>query len=309
MDLESGIIDFSENFINDVINRAQVDDAFIEDKFTEIFTDYLTESAEIDDVTICYHKSRGIKINGYSINTDENRLDLLITIYKGEIPPDRISKSEIDNAYKWLITFLKKALEGYHFSLEESSPTFDMCLDIYDMRGKLRNVRFFLLTDGIANIDSAEEINDNTLNISKHLWDIRRLYRLKSSGNHREPIEIDFEKEFGGPISCLTMPILNPVYTSYLAILPGKTLYEIYHKYGSRLLERNVRSFLQVKGNVNKGIRKTITDEPHMFLAYNNGLSATAEKCCYRKYKWSVSNKMYEGFSDCKWRSDYSINL
>jgi len=78
-------------------------------------------------------------------------------------------------------------------------------------------------------------------------------------------------------IPCLPMPKDNPIYTSYLAILPGTTLLGIYHKYGSRLLERNVRSFLQVKGNVNKGIRKTIVDEPHMFLAYNNGLSATAE--------------------------------
>jgi hypothetical protein len=44
-----------------------------------------------------------------------------------------------------------------------------------------------------------------------------------------------------------------------------------------RLLERNVRSFLQVKGAVNKGIRDTLRDEPEMFLAYNNGISVTAE--------------------------------
>lgn len=38
-----------------------------------------------------------------------------------------------------------------------------------------------------------------------------------------------------------------------------------------------MRSFLQTKGNVNKGIRKTILEEPRMFLSYNNGLAATAE--------------------------------
>jgi hypothetical protein len=43
------------------------------------------------------------------------------------------------------------------------------------------------------------------------------------------------------------------------------------------LLERHVRSFLQVKGAVNKGIRDTLRDEPDMFLAYNNGISVTAE--------------------------------
>ena len=40
--------------------------------------------------------------------------------------------------------------------------------------------------------------------------------------------------------------------------------------------ERNVRAFLQVRGNVNKGIQQTIAETPHRFLAYNNGISATA---------------------------------
>jgi hypothetical protein len=42
------------------------------------------------------------------------------------------------------------------------------------------------------------------------------------------------------------------------------------------LLERNVRSFLQVRGKVNKGIQQTISETPHRFVAYNNGISATA---------------------------------
>jgi hypothetical protein len=42
--------------------------------------------------------------------------------------------------------------------------------------------------------------------------------------------------------------------------------------------EQNVRSFLQFAGKINKGIRNTIIKEPHMFLAFNNGLAATAEE-------------------------------
>lgn len=90
----------------------------------------------------------------------------------------------------------------------------------------------------------------------------------------------------------------NPDYVTYLAIIPGKTLVELYGKYGPRLLERNVRSFLQVRGNVNKGIRKTIIDEPHMFLAYNNGLSATAEK---------VEIISSNGIYGIKWARDFQI--
>ena len=42
------------------------------------------------------------------------------------------------------------------------------------------------------------------------------------------------------------------------------------------MLEQNVRTYLQAKTKVNRGILKTISDEPSMFFAYNNGLTATA---------------------------------
>ena len=35
--------------------------------------------------------------------------------------------------------------------------------------------------------------------------------------------------------------------------------------------------FLQARGNVNRGIRNTIANNPEMFFAYNNGITATAE--------------------------------
>ena len=62
-----------------------------------------------------------------------------------------------------------------------------------------------------------------------------------------------------------------------MAIVPGECLATLYHNYGARLLEQNVRSFLQFTGKINKGIRDTIKNEPHMFLAFNNGIAATAD--------------------------------
>jgi AIPR protein len=59
--------------------------------------------------------------------------------------------------------------------------------------------------------------------------------------------------------------------------MPGRQLAAIYDRWGPRLLEQNVRSFLQARGGVNKGIRRTIDKDPDMFFAYNNGITATAE--------------------------------
>ncbi len=77
---------------------------------------------------------------------------------------------------------------------------------------------------------------------------------------------------------CIPSPAVNEEYQSYLAIIPGEALASIYERFGSRLLEQNVRSFLQFSGKINKGIRTTIMKEPEMFLAFNNGIAATADE-------------------------------
>jgi hypothetical protein len=74
------------------------------------------------------------------------------------------------------------------------------------------------------------------------------------------------------------MPSNTDEYQGYLSIIPGDMLASLYDEYGSRLMELNVRSFLQQRGKVNRGMRETILKVPHRFLAYNNGISATAEE-------------------------------
>src|SRR5690606_28553695 len=89
--------------------------------------------------------------------------------------------------------------------------------------------------------------------------------------------EIDFN-DAGYIIPCIVNQTENSDYQSWLAIIPGIALADIYEQYGARLLEQNVRSFLQFTGKINKGIRKTILDDQHMFMAFNNGIAATAEE-------------------------------
>ena len=71
-----------------------------------------------------------------------------------------------------------------------------------------------------------------------------------------------------------------------------ETLARIYDEYGAKLLEKNVRVFLQSKGKVNKGIRATIETAPSKFFAYNNGITATAEavETCTTKHGIALTN-------------------
>jgi pyridine nucleotide-disulfide oxidoreductase/AIPR protein len=69
------------------------------------------------------------------------------------------------------------------------------------------------------------------------------------------------------PLPCLAAPATGKNLAVFFAIMPGATLAGLYGQYGTRLLELNVRSFLQTKGAVNRGIRDTLLTGRELFLA------------------------------------------
>ncbi|API57892.1 hypothetical protein BSL82_00080 [Tardibacter chloracetimidivorans] len=269
---------YARNIQQDVIARADAaeDGALRAEAFTELMIECLAEASEIDDGTPCDFEGRGMRCSGYYVSEDNDRLDLFLSLPRLDGMAASVPKSEIDTAFKRLSTFLAKALAGLHKGMEEALDRYDMCRSIWDARNDLSHVRLFVITDGLATIDRIENEMVGGIEVSSHLWDLKRLQRADSSGSSREPIRIDFAKVSARPIRCIVSSPPDSGYRCLLTMLPGDLLVELYRQFGPRLLERNVRSFLQLKGKVNQGIRKTIIDEPQMFLAFNNGLSVTA---------------------------------
>lgn len=270
--------EFALNLQQDVYQDADLEgeESLRHEAFTKRMIEELTEAGEIDDGIACYHRARGLEVSGYSFSEDGESLDLFVTLYTDTVPPSRVGKADIEGAFRRLTSFLSRSLEDYCLMLEEASPVFDMALRIREGRRQISRLRVFLLTDAVSTFDPPPDGEIDGYPVTFHLWDIERLFRCVSSGLRHESIEIDFVGEFGEPLPCLMAPDLDPEFDSYLAIIPGKVLYSIYARFGARLLELNVRSFLQARGKVNRGIRKTILEEPDRFLAYNNGITATA---------------------------------
>lgn len=261
----------------DVIARADAaeDGALRTSAFTELMIQHLVEASEIDDGTVCDFEARGMRCSGWFLSEDGDRLDLFLSLPRLDAAASTVPKADVDAAFRRLSTFLSKALEGLCNGMEEALDRYDMCRAIWDARAELSHVRLFVVTDGLANVDHIENEMLGRIEVSSHLWDLRRLHRAVSSGISREPIRVDFA-ELGGPPRCIVATPPGAGYRCYLAMLSGSALVEMYRRHGPRLLERNVRSFLQLKGKVNQSIRKTIVDEPEMFLAFNNGLSVTS---------------------------------
>lgn len=260
----------------------------LEQLFTNQAIVLLSEGGETADARISFHESivprNRHKINAYAIADNYETLDLFITIFKCTEEPIRIQKSDIDNAAKLLLSFLKKAdNREYADGLEESSEIFDFAHTLnasVQLRENLVRINIFILTDGIYNgeIPSQKELNE--IPVFFRVIDLNYLFNI--SEKEYVPIEIDFEQD-GFEVPCIKADIDNPEYQSYLALIPGQALVSIYEQYGARLLEQNVRSFLQFTGKINKGIRNTILKEPQMFLAFNNGIAATADDLKLKK--------------------------
>ncbi|MEC4115071.1 AIPR family protein [Myroides pelagicus] len=260
----------------------------LEQLFTKQAIDLLSEGGETADVRISFHESivprKRHKINAYAIADNYETLDLFVTVFKCTEEPIRVQKSDIDNAAKLLLSFLKKAdSREYADSLEESSEIFDFAHTLntsVELKENLVRINIFILTDGIYNgeIPSQKELNE--IPVFFRVIDLNYLFNI--SEKEYIPIEINFEQD-GFEVPCIKADIDNSEYQSYLALIPGQALVSVYEQYGARLLEQNVRSFLQFTGKINKGIRNTILKEPHMFLAFNNGIAATADDLKLKK--------------------------
>ena len=255
---------------------------FKENVFTQVLIDELADAGALDDAQVCYYARKTgaghVKVNAYHVDDDDRRIDLVVVVFHGEVPPPGITRTDIKLAHERAIRLLKLAAKGVHDEMEPASDAYSMFERLHAAAKTADRVRVFLLTDALAASTDEAVIEDNELDIRCHVWDVRRMFRYKASGRPYESIEIDCVREFGQPIECLKMPDqASSEYGALLAIIPGNVLYAVYEQYGSRLLELNVRSFLQQRGKVNRGIRQTILTEPDKFLAYNNGISATAE--------------------------------
>ena len=250
--------------------------------FTRVMIDRLTEDGDWEDGESFDYRAKDIQINGYSLSQDEDSLLVIVSEYHTQTPTVLLKATQIDKAYTRALNFVRKCMiEDYFNSIYSQSPALDLALILKEKASSLTSIRICFLTNGrIPQFDrGVDKINNAT--ITFEAWDIVRLHRLVSSGRGHEHVEIDFKEQFGVLLPCLKVPCDNSEYSACLTYLPGDVLAGLYQSYGARLLEKNVRAFLQAKGKVNRGIRDTIKNEPYMFMAYNNGISITAKSIEY----------------------------
>ena len=283
---EEYLITLTSRVANQAIEAATgLDDvgvvAFKEEAFTEVVIATLEDLGQLADTQICYFDrrlGRGIgKVNAWGLDEVNGQVTLVTTIFRGLGTPASITRTELNQAIDRAVRVFSEARRDWFSEMEPASDTFDMMQRLHEVHNQVDRVRIVVLGDGITGDIGHVDTENEAFEVQADIWDLRRLFRADSSGREYEPIEIDLVHWMGQPLTCIASPESEASFNVYLAILPGNLLHQLYHEFGARLLELNVRSFLQARGKVNRGIRDTLKDEPSAFIAYNNGISATAE--------------------------------
>lgn len=273
-----------KNLAEDIVIGSTADGVPKVEEFYKIFSQLAAENGDCPDLSYApiLHGS-GYRIDGYAFDIPEDAHGASGDLYLGvcayfqdDVLPT-INSVDIDRSVSEVSRFLKMVFSNSSLEeLEESSHDYRLSLLIRTYAPQIARIRIIVFTN--AHLKVRKKLFDvfkiDKFSVHTNVFDLERYIRISATGS--DPVEIDLMESFSGGIPCLQASSSSTGYKSYLFAIPGATLADIFASYGNRLLEQNVRTYLQAKTNVNKGILKTISDDPSMFFAYNNGLTATA---------------------------------
>ncbi len=252
--------------------------------FSEIVMQHMAEIGMTFEPVVCPHRSKIgnaiLRLSGYAMSDDADQLDLFVSLYEGVDELTPVPDADTKTAVEQCLRFLQLCAEGKLApKLDPSDDARSLAETLQEIYDGIEQVRVFVLTDQVAKSKNFKTREVGGKAIRLEVMDIERLHRHMSEGKPRDELVVNFVETSGTPLPCVYVPGEDGEYDYALTAIPGEALRALYEKFGARLLEANVRSFLSVKGKgVNAGIQGTLRNAPGRFMAYNNGIVMVADE-------------------------------
>lgn len=267
--------DFHQDFLQSVLSDADSRGLMKPQAFFENVCEELISTGDLtNNYRYADYSKKGLEVHGFDYDQERKILSLLVHQFFQEDEIQTLTKQQNDTKFKRLEVFFSKSIKGLYTKMEETSEAYDMAYQIYQWQddGAIDSIKFIVLTDGKAtrNLLELPNKNLNSVDIEFRIIDIAYLHKIYLSENNSGVFEVETNLPY------LPVNGNSDEYQSYLSCISGDELVKIYNEFGQKLFEQNVRTFLQFRGNINKGLRNTIEYNPTMFFAYNNGITATA---------------------------------
>lgn len=277
------ILEFYKEFQDEVLTYVKENSPISTNTaFKTLFLSYLTEAGETlvsDCMLVDFKKdSENMKLDGYAFSEYFRSLTLLVSKYQAKPIPEKIKKTEIDKLLKKVLKFYKTCGTNDFEALEESSDGYQAYKFIKGHKADIETVNIILLTNDETIRHIPNDVRYGKITVRFDVWDIERLYQSVLGGTAVErQLVVKLKKKYGESLPLIKVKGDNEIYDCYIGVISGELLARIYETEGQDLIQKNVRSFLQAIGKVNKGIKVSLANEPQMFMAYNNGISTIAE--------------------------------
>lgn len=277
------ILEFYKEFQDEVLTYVKENSPISTNTaFKTLFLSYLTEAGETlvsDCMLVDFKKdSENMKLDGYAFSEYFRSLTLLVSKYQAKPNPEKIKKTEIDKLLKKVSKFYKTCGTNDFEALEESSDGYQAYKFIKGHKADIETVNIILLTNDETIRYIPDDVHYGKITVRFDVWDIERLYQSVLGGTAVErQLVVKLKKKYGESLPLIKVKGDNEIYDCYIGVISGELLARIYETEGQDLIQKNVRSFLQAIGKVNKGIKLSLANEPQMFMAYNNGISTIAE--------------------------------
>lgn len=277
------ILEFYKEFQDEVLTYVKENSPISTNTaFKTLFLSYLTEAGETlvsDCMLVDFKKdSENMKLDGYAFSEYFRSLTLLVSKYQAKPIPEKIKKTEIDKLLKKVLKFYKTCGTNDFEALEESSDGYQAYKFIKSHKADIETVNIILLTNDKTIQYIPNDVHYGKITVRFDAWDIERLYQSVLGGTAVErQLVVKLKKKYGESLPLIKVKGDNEIYDCYIGVISGELLARIYETEGQDLIQKNVRSFLQAIGKVNKGIKVSLANEPQMFMAYNNGISTIAE--------------------------------
>lgn len=276
--------DFFEETRAEVAAQMSDGSPFAELVFCEVVMQHLVEAGMTFEPVVCHFQGKvgnaNLRLSGYAISDEADQLDLFVSLYEGFETITNVQDQDSKTAAQQCVRFLELCAAGRLADrLDPSSDAHSLALTIREIYDGLDQVRVFVLTDGVVKSKSFKPRLVGGKSVHLEVMDIERLFRHRSEGKPRDELVINFNEVSGSPLPCVYVPGQTGDYDYALTAVPGEALRFLYEKFGPRLLEANVRSFLSVKAKgVNAGIQSTLRSAPERFMAFNNGVVVVADE-------------------------------
>ncbi|MBL3731667.1 AIPR family protein [Lysinibacillus sp. HST-98] len=277
-------LDFFYEFMDAVEQKGRI----LGSRQTPFLQEVLPYINSDDEPAIIFFGKKEFKIqlNGYLYQEDTNTLNLYVVEYKpyleveDELPETSMTAlKEYANMAKRFFTNAQAILQKADRSMEY----YDVTKMIIDNKDSIEEINIYVVTSKFYASNKPIDLTITGVEtVNVHVWDMDRIFKLSEAEQGIKEFDIHFKTEYQYDLQMMRVPSNNRKHGKidcFIGVISAQLLAKLYDDWGPKLVERNVRSFLQARGGTNKGIRDTLKDseQKELFIAYNNGISSVAK--------------------------------